>query len=210
MSSSFGEIVTVPQIEQAILATLQKWSNTYLREIERRTGREPNAFPDVASWRPTDDILDRFPEQQIPSVQLQCTSEVDIETRAQDAVAGLRGTVDVLVQTNEAETAREVASLYVYHLALILVQNPELDGSVKCAGVVWEKMGVPDVGRLKDKSRWLAWGDATIFLAIEGFASPLMGPAEPIPADEEGTAPPEYPVAETHHLDVELEDDEDA
>lgn len=199
--SSFGEITTPPQAEKAVLATLQRWSNTYLREIERRTGREPNALPNVASWRPTDDILDRFPEQQIPAVQLQCTTDIDLETKAQDVVAGLRGTIDVICQSNESELARELAALYAYHLGLIILQNPQLDGSVKCIGTGWEKLGVPESGKLKAESRWLGFGSATILLAVEGFASPLMGPMEP----DEGV-PPEYPVAETHTLDVELED----
>jgi hypothetical protein len=203
VTSSFGEITLIPDIEKAILATLKEWSPTYLREMERRTGRGPSKLPDVASWRPTDDILDRFPEQQIPAVQLQCTTDIDLTTRAQDVVAGIRGTIDVIVQSNEAEPARELASLYAYSLGLIILQKPQLDGSIKCAGTGWEKMGVPEVGKLKAESRWLAFGSATIVLAVENFASSMMGPEAPQVEDIE---PPPYPVAETHHLDLEPED----
>jgi hypothetical protein len=203
VTSSFGEITLIPDIEKSILATLQEWSPTYLREMERRTGREPEGLPNVASWRPTDDILDRFPEQQIPAVQLQCTTDIDLTTRAEDVVAGIRGTIDVIVQSNESEPARELASLYAYSLGLIILQKPQLDGTIKCVGTGWEKMGVPEVGKLKAESRWLAFGSSTIILAVENFASSLMGPEEP---QVEGIEPPAYPVAGTHHLDVELED----
>jgi hypothetical protein len=201
----FGEITLVPAIEQAVLATLQTYSPTYLREMERRTGRAFEALPDVASWRPTDDILDRFPEQQIPAVQLQCTTDIDLTTRAQDIVAGIRGTIDVVVQSNEAEAARELASIYAYSLGLIVVQNPALDKSVKCVGTGWEKMGVPEFGKLKADSRWLAFGSATIILAVEGFATVMAGPEEPQVGE---TPPPMYPEVESHRLTVELEDDD--
>jgi hypothetical protein len=199
----FGEITLVPAIEQAVLVTLQTYSPTYLREMERRTGRDFEALPDVASWRATDDLLDRFPEQQLPAVQLQCTTDIDLTTRAQDIVAGIRGTIDVVVQSNEAEAARELASIYAFSLGLIIAQNPALDKSVKCIGTGWEKMTVPEVGKLKASSRWLAFGSATIVLAIEGFASPLMGPEEPQVGE---TPPPMYPEVTSHKLTVELED----
>jgi hypothetical protein len=200
---SFGELTLVTDIEKGVLATLQKWSPTYLRKMERHTGREFEALPDVASWRPTDDILDRFPEQQIPAVQLQCTTDIDLETRALDVVAGIRGTIDVIVQSNEAEVARELASIYAFSLGLIIVQKPELDGSVKCVGTGWEKMGVPEVGKLKADSRWLAFGSATIILAVEDFATVMAGPEEPQVGE---TPPPEYPEVTSHKLTVELED----
>lgn len=201
--SAFGDITLVPQVEQAVLATLKLWSPTYLREMERRTSRAPNALPDVASWRPTDDILDRFPEQQIPAVHLQLTTDIDLETRADSVVAGFRGTIDVIVQSTEAEPARELASLYAYALGLIILQRPQLDKSVKCVGTGWEKLGVPEVGKLKAESRWLAFGSATILLAVEGVASPLMGPEAP---QVEDAVPPDYPVVESTHLTVGLED----
>ncbi|HEV3309423.1 MAG TPA: hypothetical protein VG815_02745 [Chloroflexota bacterium] len=204
MTSSFGEITLIPDVEKSILATLKEWSPTYLREMERRTGRKPKGLPNVASWRPTDDILDRFPEQQIPAVQLQCTTDIDLTTRAEDVVAGIRGTIDVIVQSNESEPARELASLYAYSLGLIILQKPQLDGSIKCVGTGWEKMGVPEVGKLKAESRWLAFGSSTIILAVENFASSMMGPEGPQVEDVE---PPAYPVVETHHLDLTLEED---
>jgi hypothetical protein len=201
----FGEITLVPQIEKAVLATLQLYSPSYLREMERRVGLDFEALPDVKSWRATDDILDRFPEQQIPAVQLQCTTDIDLTTRAQDIVAGIRGTIDVIVQSNEAEPARELASIYAYSLGLIVVQNPALDKSVKCIGTAWEELSVPEVGRLKSSSRWLAFGSATIVLAVEGFASQLMGPEEPQVGE---TPPPMYPEVESHRLTMELEEDD--
>ncbi len=202
--TSFGNIVTVPQVERAVLNTLKKWSPTYLRQMERITGREPNALPNVASWRATDDILDRFPEQQIPAVQLTLTTDIDLVTRAEDVVAGLRGEIDVTVQSTEAEPARELASMYAQILGLIVMQKPELDGTITCEGTAWEKLMVPEVGKLKAESRWLAWGQSVVVLAVANFAQPLMGPAEP---QVENIEPPEYPVAETTHLELILADE---
>ena len=38
MSEIFGPIVTAPQIEDAILGTLEEWLPTYLTEVEQRAG----------------------------------------------------------------------------------------------------------------------------------------------------------------------------
>jgi hypothetical protein len=199
--SVFGQITLIPTVEQAVLTTLKNWSPRFLREIERRTGREPMALPEVASWRPTDELADRFPEQMMPAVQLQCTTDIELETKGDVVVAGLRGTIDVVVQSNEAEPARELASLYAFHLGLIVLQKPELDGSIKCLGTGWERMGVPDVGKLKAESRWLAVGSVTILLAVGDFASPLMAPESPT-----GTEADEYPEVTSHKLTLAPED----
>jgi hypothetical protein len=198
----FGKITTVPAIEQAVLATLKLWSPRYLRAMEASTGREPGALPEIASWRPTDDLADRFPEQMIPAVQLQCTTDIDLDVKGDVVVAGLRGTIDVVVQSNEPEPARELASLYAFLLGLIVLQKPELDGSIKCLGTGWEKLGVPDVGKLKAEARWLAFGSATILLAVSDFASPLMAPESPeLDADEVA----EYPEVTSHKLTLDPE-----
>jgi len=204
--SVFGHITTPPQVEKAVLATLKAHSNGYLREMERVSGRQPFDFPNVVSWRATDDIAERFPEQMIPAVQLALTTDADLTTEADDVIGGFRGTIDVVVQSAEAERARELASLYAYSLGLIILQNPQLDGSVNCRGTGWERIGTPQVGKLKGESRWLSIGTATIICAVAGIASPLMGPEAPIGPDEEATPPADYPVAEHTKLTVTLED----
>ena len=203
--SVFGNITTPPQVEAAVTATLKKWSPTYLREMERLEGLEPKALPDIASWRATDEIADRFPEQAIPAVQLQFTSDIDLVTLADDVAAQFLGTIDVVVQAGEAERARELASLYAFHLGLIVLQKPELDGSVACIGTAWVKLGTPEVGKMRASSRWLAVGSSTVRLTVEGVAAVLEGPAEPVEPEGGTEPPPEYPEATTHDLIVEPE-----
>lgn len=200
MSDSFGDITTLPQIERAILATLKEWVPSYLRKMERAEGLEAKALPEVASWRPVDAVTDRWPEEQLPSVLLICTTDVALDTQGDNMVAGLRGQISVVVQSNESEGAREIASLYAQALGLIIMQKPGLDQSVKCTATAWERIGVPELGKPdKAATRWLAVGEATVILAVENFAAPLMGPAEP------GSEPGDYPTAAHHKLKLLLE-----
>lgn len=195
----FGNIVTPTQVEIAIRECYERWSPTYLRQMERETGRPPHGLPDIASWRFANSAADRFPEQQIPAVQIMLTPDIQMGIEASSAHAYMNGTVDVLVQSTEPEPARELASIYAYHLGLISLQQNASNERVKINWPIgWEKLEVPAVG--KPESRWLALGSISISVYVNNFATPRVGPTEP---DEE--LPPEYPVGETHHLKLEPE-----
>ena len=194
--SEFGEIVTPPDVERSVLAGLKEWSSTYLRLMERHTGRNLNALPDIASWRAADTMAERFPEQQIPACQVMIATDAVLDTQAQGMMGTFAGDIDVLVQSTEPERARELALLYAYAHGLLLLQQPQLDKTLNIAGMVWERIGAPAVG--KAEGRWLALGTIHVVVAVQGIASPLAGPAEPIE-----TEPPAGPQAE--HTRVILE-----
>lgn len=196
----FGPMVMDVDVEKAVRATLERWMPTYLREIERRRGFAEFDFPDIAAYRAMDIQEERFPEEQIPAVQIMLTTETEIFTRAESASAIWKGPIDVLVSTTEPETAREMASYYQFCMGLVLVQHFTLDGSITVAGLGWEKMGIPAVG--KPDERWLALGSIDISIEVDGVFNPALGPLVPQPDDGEGEPPP-YGVVETHHLDLE-------
>jgi hypothetical protein len=197
MTEVFGGIVTPPDVEVAVESTLKTWMSTYLRFMERTYGFRPKSFPNVRSWRLADSIEDRFPEQQIPAVQIEFATDVEIITRAESANGVFTGTVDVLVETAQPESARRIAGYYEFAMGLALAQHTALDGSVEVGGFEWTKMGVPAVA--KPEGRWLALGSITITVEILNIFNPQLGPEAPQPADSE-EPPPNYPTVATHHL----------
>jgi hypothetical protein len=193
----FGEIVTPADVELAVEETLKLWMPTYLRFMERTTGHAPKSFPNVRSWRPANSIEDRFPEQQIPAVQVELGTDVTIIKRAETANAIFSGTVDFLVATTQPESARRIAGWYSFAGGLALEQHPALDGTIKVGGLAWEKMGTPAVA--KPEGRWLGLGSITITVEVLDIFSSLVGPVEPQPEDSD-EAPPGYPTVATHDL----------
>lgn len=195
----FGPIVTDVDVEDAVIATLEEWAPTYLREMERRKGFKEFDFPDVASWRAADTAEDRFPEQMIPAVQVMLTTDTEINTSAETASALFKGSVDVLVASTEPEAVRRMAAYYQFALGLCLQQHWGLDGSVKVGGFGWERAGIPAVG--KPDERWLALGSIAVNFLISDIFSPLLGPAAPQPEDGKGEPPP-FRKVKTHELEL--------
>jgi hypothetical protein len=191
----FGFLVTPPQVEKAIENTLRAWSDTYLRRMEKASGRKPRAFPSIASYRAADTMEERFPEQQIPACQVMVATEIELVTRGESVVGIYKGDIDFLVQSTEPETARELALLYAWGHGLLLFQKSGLDESIPVCGLGWERAGSPATG--KETGRWLAIGTVEITVEVQDVASPLEGPLEPTEGE-----PVDYPIVEGTELIV--------
>lgn len=194
----FGVTVTPPMVERAVEATLKDWLDTYLRHMERVEGYKLRSLPSVRSWRAADTMEQRFAEQQIPAVQIMLTTETKLVTEASTGHAVFGGTVDVLVESNQPEPVRRLASVYGWAIGLCLAQKSGLDGSVPIDGFGWANHGTPALGKVQ--TRWLGLGSVDVAFAVKDAFNPLAGPTEP--ADE----PPNWPTAETTRLILEEED----
>lgn len=200
--SVFGSITTPIDVEDAVIATLEKWSLTYIREMERHAGRTSGSLDPIQSFRPLGMTTERFPEYAIPAVEVVFSDDIELHTTANGVTGIFKGTVDVLVASNEEGPARALAALYNQALGLALQQNVVLDESIDVVGFGWTGMGVPAIGPAsKDHSRWLALGTNHITLTVEGVADAMGGPEAPIE-----TEPPGRPQVEHTELDVIGED----
>lgn len=194
--SSIGEFTLPTRVEEALIEVYKNWTPTYLREVERKTGREFQSLPEIVSYRAADTMGERFPEQAIPACQIELTTSVEMETRANSMSMLLNGAVDVLVQSTEPEAVRELAQLYAFVLGLSFLQKFQKESPVPVSSIAWEKYGVPAVGN--PDGRWLAMGSVDIKLLVPNVAEPLKGPIEP---DEQ--EPPNYPVSSETKLNLE-------
>jgi hypothetical protein len=194
----FGNLVTPLDVEHAVTNTLKKWMPTYLRFFERRAGLPFEAYPEIASWRSADTMEDRFPEDQIPAVQVMMTMDADLITEGVSASGVFNGTIDALVAGPEPEEARENAEVYAFCMGLIMAQQSGLDGSLPIGGLAWKKVSTPAVG--KPEERWLALGSVAVDVTVEGVFEALAGPT--VPTDG---PPEEYPTVTETGVDVEEE-----
>ncbi|MFZ1927390.1 MAG: hypothetical protein WAU42_14780 [Solirubrobacteraceae bacterium] len=197
--SVFGPITTPTDVENAVIATLEKWALTYIRAMERHDDREAGSLDEIKSYRPVAAPNERFPEYAIPAVQVIFSEDIELRTTSSKGITGtFKGTIDVLVESNEEGAARDLAALYNHALGLALQQNVLLDETVQITGFGWIGMGIPAIGpSSKDHSRWLALGTNHIVLTVDGVADPFGGPDEPIE-----TEPPERPVIESTELNI--------
>jgi hypothetical protein len=193
----FGPMITAPMVERAVEATIRKWGDTYLRQMERIEGLKLRGLPSIRSYRAADTMDERFPEQQIPAVQIMLTTDNKIMTGGSNAHIVFGGSVGVLVETSQPEPARRLASIYSFALGLLLQQNSGLDGSLPIEGFGWSDAGIPALGR--PNNRWLALGSINVAFAVQNAFDPLAGPLEP--SDE----PPNWPVVETVELNLQEE-----
>lgn len=196
--SVFGSITTPTDVENAVVATLERWSLTYIRAMERHDGRPEKSLDPIRSFRPVAQPNERYPEYAIPSVHVVFSDDIELRTTANDITGTFKGTVDVLVASTEEGPSRDLAALYNHALGLALQQNVVLDKSIEVVGFGWEKMGIPAIGpSAKDHSRWLALGTNHINLTVTGVADPMGGPDVPIE-----TEPPERAQVEHTELDL--------
>jgi hypothetical protein len=193
----FGVIRDPSVVEDSLEACIKRWMPTYLRFVERARGKKPKAYPNIRSFRFADTMEERFPEQQIPAVQIMIAENAMIDIEGSSGAITYTGTIDVLCSGPSPETARRNAQTYAFLLGLLLEQQAArqtlVDGSVPINGFGWEKLGVPAIG--KPDNRWLAVGSIDITTRVEDSFEPFGGPT--VPTEE---TPEDFPVAETHHV----------
>jgi hypothetical protein len=191
----FGDVHEPNDVEVTFRETVKRWMPTYLRFFERRAGLKVRAYPNVKSYRFADTMEERFPEQQIPAVQIMLAENADVVVEGDDGSIAYNGTIDVLCSSPTPEGARRNAQTYAFAMGLLLEQQVAkqtlVDGSVPILGFGWEKLGVPAVG--KPDARWLAVGSIGVSARVEHSFSVFAGPD--VPTEE---VPEVFPLAETH------------
>lgn len=129
-SEQVGPIVHAGVVEQAVIATLQRWLRTYLIETARQSDLPRIAA--VKSWAVASDY-DRWPEQKLPAVIVSApgTDEnpnVD-GSRMYRASYELRVTVEV-ASANGAD-ARLIGQVYNAAVRVALMQHRSLGGGLR-------------------------------------------------------------------------------
>lgn len=197
--SEFGDIITPSDLEESIVTVLEKWSPTYLRYMERHTGRDFQSMPNIESYRAANAMNERLPEQATPACQVMMDEQVELVTKAETITGVFTGDIDILVGAPEPELARQLAGLYAFSTGMLMIQKYQMESVIKPEGMAWTKLGVPGVG--ENKERWLAIGSIQIVIHIEKMLYQYDGPLEPIEIE-----PGDYPKVEHSRLEPTLEE----
>jgi len=186
---SFGNYVTAKDVTDAVQATIQLWSETYLAEMARHDGQDPTTdgglLPDFASYPDSLD-LSRFPEEQLPACILVVPGTTQIEKRGSGKVSALwKVGIGLAVTGQDKPTTIKLAQLYTTAVRMIILQNPSLGHFAN--GVTWNREEYTGNIIRADDTRTLAIGVLDFTVSVDGNVDVDQGPVEPIPNNEPPT-----------------------
>lgn len=194
--SIFGRIVSGSDVEDWSIALLERWSSTYLAEVERQHGiRTPYARP--RSYVRTASF-DQWPEDQLPRIVMASAGQATPPRKGGDGLFRCWWVMGfgVVVSARYQQEAHEMALNYVAAVRTLFVQRPDLDGHAN--GVVWLDERYDDL--VFDDTRSLSSGQAHFTVEVDDVASANAGPTAPdVPSDDPW---PYWPIAQTHDEQV--------
>jgi hypothetical protein len=197
----FGRIVSANDVEQAVLATLKKWSSTYIAELERQHGYTAGELQRVRGWvlAPT---FDKWPEDQLPGVLVVSPGLIPPPMRDGDGTYRATWSVDVgcCCSARDQQRSHELAQMFVAAHKAIVLQRPSLGGFATACKWMNESYDA----LAYDDTRSLYAGYATFAIEVANVVTTLAGPTstdDPLTPDTDPWA--DWPEVETVDVDVE-------
>jgi len=181
VSPIFGSLVGPWQVEQAVIAHLQKWLDTYMNETERQLGIRPRA-----TKRPDKDWI--YGGTDFESYQQDATPAVIVVCQPADSPPNLLGSEGyvqwfeaqvgcvIVNRQNEDETRKE-ASLYATAVMGALIQQ----GAVGGISSRTELVRAPRVDYPDPDERLLAVGVTVVNLSVDPIVDERLGASAPDP-----------------------------
>lgn len=183
--SVFGTITTPGEVAEAMISHLQAWETSYLAEMERISGRDPQELPRIRAWETVPREPDKWSEDQLPAVLCVSTGLLGAPRKEGDGTMSGKFSVGigVITSANTQENSLELASLYFTGFLAAIMQHPSLGGFARgtdCTDIDQDLIPV-------DKRRTLASFYGTFAVDVEqvlnlraGLAEPPDEPYEPI------------------------------
>jgi len=175
----FDRIIVASDVEQAVVAVLQKWFPTYLREIERQTGWEFEPLKPPASYsnRVQFDIL---PGEPMPKAVVISPGLFNTPTHPQGDGkydANWQIAVGVAISARTEEMADRIVKMYGAAVRGILVQHQSLETDM-VTGVTWIDESYDDL-QIADRIELYKAAAGLFAVNVEGVVSRWAGPIAP-------------------------------
>lgn len=191
--SIFGPIITAPDVEDAVIATLKRWLDTMLGEVERqsngRWGLRQIERP--RSWELVTDYTANNAERRLPCIAVEAGPEDRSYTGDGMVNSQLGLNVIVITRGPQRKQTRETLEGLLTGVLMVLEKHADLDGFA--AGTA-----IGDITRdavNPDKAKTIAGARIPIAVVVPNVGSRWGGPEEPndpppTPLPDES---PEYP-----------------
>jgi hypothetical protein len=187
-ASIFGSLITGDDVDQAVSATLQKWSDTYLERMCRKIGKPSGWLPSPGSYVFTNDPH-YFPEDQPPVVVITVPGTLGSPIR--DGQHYYRAQWDVrltvFVQAQDRDSSERLAKFYGAAFRELILHKRSLGDFAEGVGWNGEEYGT----RTSDRDqRTLGACELRFSVDVRDVVQTLAGPTDPIPSE-----PADWPEA---------------
>lgn len=179
-----------------MIATLDKWYPTYLKEMELQLGQPMGMIPEPRSYS-TRNNYESFPEDQLPMCIVVSPGLSGRPLREGDGMyrAPWRVGVGVVVSANDYQTTRELGLLYAAATRAIIVQHASLGGFA--AHTSWDDESYDDEPIPEaDRSVMSVYNLFTV--EVEDVVTAYAGPDAPDDYPPGG----QWPIAEVVIIDI--------
>jgi hypothetical protein len=199
--SVFGPVVTGAHVEQAAILTLKTWLQTYVAELERQTGRDPESVPMPRAWGTVNEF-EKWPEDQMPvaliiSPGLEPNTPV-AEGRGTYRAKWVLGVAIVCSARDEAQT-NSLAKFYAAAVRATILQNPSLGGFAR--GVQWVGESYTDLPKVDERT--LGTGQVIFSVEVGEVVDEKAGMRTP---PDDPYTQPEWPTVETPEVALQGKD----
>jgi hypothetical protein len=174
----FGPIVTGRNVRKAMESHLKLWFPTYIAEIARAEGIDPNEVPLFRSWVSALDLPEgKFEEHQMPSCVIVAPGILtEPEKRGGLVIARWAVSVGCVVAGQDRESTFNLAERYAAAVRGAVVQNSSLGGFATASDWLGERYDeIPN-----DMLRTLAAGSVQFAVEVQGAVHTNEGPDEPL------------------------------
>lgn len=183
--SIFGNLYGGDQIDSALIAVLERWMETYLKEVARQRGisqtlEVPRSIVAVSEF-------DRWPEEQLPSIVIVNPGTDGVPAKDGAGVFRAHWPIEICisVQADTQAITRRNSQLYIAAARGCLMQRRALEAGMK--GVDWggESYELVDI----EKRRSIAGAKASFVIEREDVLSVGAGPTDPLVDPQPGNWP---------------------
>lgn len=207
MPSIYGPIVTAPDIEDAVVATLQRWLDTMLGEVERQSdGRW--GLRDIErpkTWEYVSDYTANDAQRRLPCIAVEAGPASRSYTGDGMVNMDLGLNVIVITKGNQRKATRETLEGLVQGVIMVLEKHGDLDGFA-IGTVLGDDITRDAVTAAKAKT--VAGARIPIMVLAQNVGSRWGGPEDP--DEPEVPLPPTSPAYPDHlstHVNVRGKDD---
>lgn len=197
----FDRIVIGSDVENWMLAHLQKWSATYLAEAERQHGIAAGTYQRVRQWTIAS-AFEKWPEDQLPAVVLVSPGLAERPLKNGAGVYRARWSIGVSCICSAAtmKAAHDMAMVFVGAHRTLLEQKPKLADGVRA--IDWLDERYDDLAF--DDTRALYAGQVTTTVEVDDVLNASAGPVTPSEPIQPTTDPyPLWPRVQVVDVDVE-------
>jgi hypothetical protein len=195
--SAYGPLVAACDVEDALLAQLQRWLPDYLAEVERQHGMAVGSLPQPRSWLVSSEV-ERMPEDQLPAVMLASPGLIeDVPTAIGSGMYTARWQLVVAVQCSARgnRLALRLARLYALAARALALQQQKLPG-LDVRRLDWADERYRFLDSIDDRTTCIS--EVELVAEVAGVTTRGAGPLDPLlPPGQLGPDSPSWPTAQT-------------